>query len=129
MNNIIKHMKKEFIVSKIEMDGRLEDNCPYVCVTLTDTKGNFYPSRRQRRFTENIFGVTAVPMTSLDDLKNLPKKISDLIERAFRGEGNNDESQESTTIRLGSDEFKELRIKKGDKLVLEFRISNNDIQI
>jgi len=74
MNNKIKHMKKEFIVSKIEMDNRLEDNCPSVCVTLTDTKSNFYPSRRQRRFPENIFGVTAVPITSLDDLKNLPKK-------------------------------------------------------
>src|SRR5574341_2544838 len=121
-------MKKEFIVSKIEME-RLGDNCHPVSVTLIDTKANFYPSRRQRRFPENIFGVTAVPITSLDDLKNLPKKISDSIERAFRGEGNNDESQESTTIRLGSDEFKELGIKKGDKLVLEFRISNNEIQV
>jgi hypothetical protein len=76
-----------------------------------------------------MFGVTAVPITSLDDLKNLPKKISDSIERAFRGEGNNDESQESTIIRLGPDEFKALGIKKGDKLVLEFRISNDGITI
>jgi hypothetical protein len=65
-------MKKEFIVSNIEEIS--DDDSPYVSVTLNDTKGNFYPSRRQRRFPENIFGVTAVPITSLDDLKNLPKK-------------------------------------------------------
>jgi len=118
-------MKKEFIVSKIE---RLEDDSPYLYVTLTDTKGHFYPNRRQRRFPETLFGVAAVPITSLDDLKNLPKKISDTIERALRGNDNN-ESQESTTLRFDSREFKDLEIKKGDKVILEFKISNNYIQV
>jgi hypothetical protein len=49
-------MKKEFIVSKIEGS---DDDSSYVYVTLTYTKGNFYPSRRKRGFPENIFGVTA----------------------------------------------------------------------
>lgn len=113
-------MKKEFVVSKIESS---QEEHPYVHVTFTDTKSNFSPTRRQRRFPENPVGVAAIPITSIDDLKNLPKKISDSIERAFRGDNT---SQESTTFKINSREFEKLEVKKGDKVILEFKISNND---
>jgi hypothetical protein len=65
-------VKKEFIISKIETS---QDGSPYVYIVLTDTRSNFIPTRRQQGFHENPFGVAAIPITSLDDLKNLPKKI------------------------------------------------------
>jgi hypothetical protein len=117
--------KKEFIVSKIETS---KDNSPYVYVSIY-TKGNFSPSRRQQGFRENPFGVTAIPITSLDDLKNLPKKISDAIESTL-GDGRNNISSESTTLKMNIREFEELGIKIGDKVTLEINISknnNNDI--
>ena len=115
--------KKEFIVSKIETS---KDNSPYVYVSIY-TKDHFSPTRRQQGFPENPFGVAAIPITSLDDLKNLPKKISDTIESAF-GRGRSDISSESTTFKMNVREFEELGIKNGDKVTLEINISrNNDI--
>jgi hypothetical protein len=116
-------MKKEFIVSKIDSS---QDGSPYVYVVLTDTRGNFIPTRRQQGFPENPFGVASIPITSLDDLKNLPKKISDAIEDAFRGSRNNI-SPESTTFKMNTREYEELGIKIGDKIILEITISTNDI--
>ena len=116
-------MKKEFIVSKIETS---QDGSPYLYVVLTDTRGNLNPTRRQQGFPENPFGVAAIPITSLDDLKNLPKKISDAIEGAFRGDRNN-MSSESTIFKLTAREYEDLGIKIGDKITLEITISNNDI--
>ena len=113
--------KKEFIVSKIETS---KDNSHYVYVSI-NTKGDFSPTRRQQGFPENPFGVAAIPITSLDDLKNLPKKISDAIESAFGGDRNN-MSSESTTFKMNVREFEELGIKKGDKVTLEINISNNN---
>jgi hypothetical protein len=117
-------MKKEFIVSKIDTS---QDDSPYVYVVLTDTRGNFTPTRRQQGFPENLFGVASIPITSLDDLKNLPKKISDAIEGAFRGDRNNISSG-STTFKMTTREYEDLGIKTGDKITLEFTISNNDIR-
>lgn len=118
-------MKKEFIVSKIETSP---DGSAYFHVVLTDTGSNFSPTRRQQKFPENPFGVAAIPITSLDDLNNLPKKISDAIERAFRGDSsNNTSSPESTAFNMNSTEFEELGIKIGDKVTLEIKICNNDI--
>lgn len=115
--------KKEFIVSKIETS---KDNNPYVYVSIYP-KEHFSPTRRQQGFPENPFGVAAIPITSLDDLKNLPKKISDAIESAF-GRGRSDISLESTTFKMNVREFEELGIKNGDKVTLEINISrNNDI--
>jgi hypothetical protein len=115
--------KKEFIVSKIETSN---DNSPYVYVSI-NTKGDFSPTRRQQGFPENPFGVAAIPITSLEDLKNLPKKISDAIESAFGGDKNNI-SSESTTFKMSIREFEELGIKVGDKVTLEINTStNNDI--
>ncbi|MFB5600189.1 MAG: hypothetical protein ACE5SW_08195 [Nitrososphaeraceae archaeon] len=113
--------KKEFIVSKIETS---KDDSPYVYVSIY-TKDNFYPTRRQQGFPENPFGVAAIPITSLEDLKNLPKKISDTIESAFGGSRNN-RSLESTTFKMHLNEFEELDLKIGDKINLEINISNNN---
>ena len=118
-------MKKEFIISKIESS---HDGNPYVYLVLTDTKGNFTPRRREKGFPENPFGVAAIPITSLDDLKNLPKKISDAIEGAFGGSGGNNISSGSTTFKMSTKEYQELDIKTGDKVSIEFKISNNHIE-
>jgi hypothetical protein len=118
-------MKKEFIVSNIETS---QDGSPYVYVVLTDTRGDFTSTRRQKGFPENPFGVAAIPITSLDDLKNLPKKISDAIEGAFRGDRNNISSG-STTFKMTTREYEELGIKTGDKITLEIELSNNDISV
>ena len=117
-------MKKEFIVSNIETS---QDGSPYVYVALTDTRGDFTSTRRQKGFPENPFGVAAIPITSLDDLKNLPKKISDAIEGAFRGDRNNISSG-STTFKMTTREYEDLGIKTGDKITLEIELSNNDIR-
>ena len=101
---------------------------PYVHVILTDTGIHFSPTRRQQKFPENPFGIASIPITSLDDLKNLPKKISDAMEHAFRGDGNNT-SPESTTFKMNSTEFEELGIKVGDKVTVEIEICNNDIGV
>jgi hypothetical protein len=113
--------KKEFIVSKIETSN---DSSPYVYVSI-NTKDDFSPTRRQQGFPENPFGVAAIPITSLEDLKNLPKKISDAIESAFGG-GKNNISSEPTTFKMSIREFEELGIKVGDKITLEINISNNN---
>ena len=119
-------MKKEFIISKIEAS---QDGSPYLYVVLTDTRGNFTSTRRQQGFPENPFGVAAIPITSLDDLKNLPKKISDAIEGAFGGGGrNNISSSESTIFKMNAREYEELGVKVGDKVTLEIKICNNDIK-
>src|SRR5829696_7001855 len=115
--------KKEFIVSKIETS---KDSSSFVYVSI-DTKSNFSPTRRQQGFPENPFGVAAIPITSLDDLKNLPKKISDAIEGAFRGDRNNISSG-STTFKMTTREYEDLGIKIGDKITLEIELSNNDIR-
>ncbi len=115
--------KKEFIISTIETS---KDSSSYVYVSI-NPKGYFSPTRRQQGFPENPFGVAAIPITSLDDLKNLPKKISDAIENAFGGSRDNI-SSESTIFKMNVREFEELGIKIGDKVNLEINISNkNDI--
>ena len=116
-------MKKEFIVSKIETS---QDGSPYLYIMLTDTRGNFTSTRRQQGFPENPFGVATIPITSLDDLKNLPKKISDAIEGAFGGSRNGISSSESTTFKMNTREYEELGIKIGDKITLEFKICNTN---
>jgi hypothetical protein len=103
---------------------------PYVYVVLTDTRGSFIATRRQAGFPENHFGMTttAIPITSLDDLKDLPKKISEAIEGAFRSGSSRDDksSRDSTVFKTNATEFEELGIKIGDKITLEIKISNNN---
>jgi hypothetical protein len=116
-------MKKEFVLSKIETT---EDGSGYIFVVLNDARGNFTPTRRQQGFPENPFGIAAIPITSLDDLENLPKKISDAINGAFLG-GSNGSSSDSTTFKMNEREFEELGVRLGDKVTLEINISNGDI--
>jgi hypothetical protein len=113
-------MKKEFVVCKIVAP---EDGSPYISIVLIDTKGNFTPTRRQQGFPENPFGIAAIPISSLDDLKNLPKKISDAMNAAFSGSSNNT-SSDSTVFKMTQKEFQELDIKIGDKITLEIKTSN-----
>ena len=116
-------MKKEFIVSKVEVP---QDGGPYICLVLTDIKGNFTRTRRQQGFPENPFGIATIPISSLDDLRNLPKKISDAINAAYSSSDNNI-PYDSTTFKMTQKEFQELGIKEGDKVTIEFKISNIDI--
>ena len=116
-------MKKEFIVSKVEVP---QDGGPYICVVLRDIKGNYTPTRRQQRFPENPFGIAPIPITSLDDLRNLPKKISDAINAAYSSSDNNI-PYDSTTFKMTQEEFQELGIKEEDKVTIEIKISNSDI--
>lgn len=117
-------MKKEFIVLKIEApdDGSLD-----VYVVLADTKANFTATGRQEKFPENHFGIAAIPITSLDDLKNLPKKISEAIESTFSGSSRkNMSSPEPTIFKMKRREYDELGIKPGDKINLEITIFNDN---
>jgi hypothetical protein len=116
-------VKKEYIVSKIETP---QEGSPYLYLVLTDPKRNFASSRRQQGFPEKPFGVAAIPITSLDDLKDLPKKISDAIEGAF-GNGRTNTS-ESTIFKMNTSEYEELGIKEGDKITVEMKISNKDME-
>ena len=116
-------MKKEFIVSKVEAP---QDGGPYICVVLTDIKGNYIRTRREQRFPENPFGIATIPITSLDDLNNLPKKISDAINATY-GSSDNNAPYDSTTVNMTQKEFQELSIEVGDKITLEIKISNSDI--
>lgn len=115
-------MLKEFVVSKIET---LQEDKSYLYIMLTDTKSNFSSTRRQRKFPEKPFGFAAIPVTSLDDLKNLPKRISDSIEKSFHGDDNNELGY--TTFKISLAEFEALGVEKGDKVMLEIKISNSDI--
>jgi hypothetical protein len=117
-------MKKEFVVSKVEAP---QDGGPYICIVLTDIKGNFTRTKRQQGFAENPFGIATIPITSLDDLNNLPKKISDAINAVYGSSDNNNAPYDSTTLKMTQQEFQELGIKKGDKITLEIKISNSDI--
>jgi formylmethanofuran dehydrogenase subunit D len=56
----------------------------------------------------------------------LPKKISDAIEGAF-GNGRNNTS-ESTIFKMNTSEYEELGIKEGDKITVEMKISNKDME-
>jgi hypothetical protein len=116
-------MKKEFIVSKVEVP---QDGGPYICLVLTDIKGNFTRTRRQQGFPENPFGIATIPISSLDDLRNLPKKISDAINAAYSSSDNNI-PYDSTTFKMTQKEFQELGIKEGDKVTMEIKISNSGI--
>ena len=116
-------MMKEFIVSKVEVP---QDGGPYICLVLTDIKGNFTRTRRQQGFPENPFGIATIPISSLDDLRNLPKKISDAINAAYSSSDNNI-PYDSTTFKMTQKEFQELGIKEGDKVTMEITISNSGI--
>jgi formylmethanofuran dehydrogenase subunit D len=61
-------------------------------------------------------------------LKDLPKKISEAIEGAFRSDSSihDKSSRDSIVFKMNAREFEELGIKIGDKITLEIKISNNN---
>ena len=114
-------MKKEFVVSKIETP---EDGSHYIYLVLTDTRGNYNPIRRNQGIPENHFGIATIPITSLEDLKNLPKKISEAINGALAS-GSNSKPSDSVVFKLSEREYQELDIRMGDKVTLEIKISGS----
>ena len=105
-------MKKESIISKIETS---QDGSPYIYLVLTDTRSNFTPTRRHKDSLKILFGVAAIPITSSDDLKNLPEKIHNAIEGAFSGGSSKDNlSSESASSKTNPSEYEQLGIKIGD---------------
>jgi hypothetical protein len=78
-------VKKELIISKIETSQDIGRS-----LLLEGNKDSM----------KILFGVAAIPITSSDDLKNLPKKIYDVIEGAFSGGSSKDNlSSESPPLR------------------------------
>jgi hypothetical protein len=88
-----------------------QDGSPYVYAVLTDTRSNFTPTRRQQGFPENPFGSATIPITSLYDLKNLPKKISNAIEGALSGSSKDSITSKSATFKMKTSEYEQLGIK------------------
>ena len=115
-------MKKELIISKIETS---QEGSPYIYLVLTDTRSNFTPTRRHKDSLKILFGVAAIPITSSDDLKNLPKKIYDVMEGAFSGGSSKDNFIRISPSKTNPSEYKQLGIKIGDKITLEIKRSNN----
>ena len=104
-------MKKELIISKIETS---QDGSPYIYLVLTDTRSNFTPTRDNKDSMKILFGVAAIPITSSDDLKNLPEKIHNAIEGAFSGGSKDNLSSESASSKMNPSEYGQLGIKIGD---------------
>ena len=64
-------MKKDCIISKIEAS---QDGSPYVYVTFSDP--NDYKSGAEK--PQNSFGANMMAFNSPEDMKNLPKAMSDI---------------------------------------------------
>ena len=93
-------MKKELIISKIETSQDIGRS-----LLLEGNKDSM----------KILFGVAAIPITSSDDLKNLPEKIHNAIEGAFSGGSSKDNlSSESASSKTNPSEYEQLGIKIGD---------------
>ena len=103
-------MKKEFILSKIEM---VHDGSPYVYVGFVAP--NDSSSREARQ--QNPFGPKAMAFTSPEDLmKNLPKAMGN-ITGMMGGGGLGD----SLTFKLSMREYEDMGLKVGDKVSIEIK--------
>jgi hypothetical protein len=102
-------MKKEFILSKIEM---LHDGSPYVYVGFVAPNDSKSEGRQQ-----NPFGPKAMAFTSPEDLmKNLPKAMGN-ITGMMGGGGLGD----SLTFKLSMREYEDMGLKVGDKVSIEIK--------
>ena len=100
-------MKKEFILSKIEM---VHDGSPYVYVGFVDHKDSKSGEGRQ----QNPFGPKAMAFTSPEDLmKNLPKAMGNI--KGMGGGGLGD----SLTFKLSMREYEDMGLKVGDRVSIE----------
>lgn len=102
-------MKKEFILSKIEM---VHDGSPYVYVGFVDPNDSKSEARQQ-----NPFGPKAMAFTSPEDLmKNLPKAMGN-ITGMMGGGGFSD----SLTFKLSMREYEDMGLKVGDRVSIEIK--------
>ena len=103
-------MKKEFILSKIEM---VHDGSPYVYVGFVAPNDSKSGEGRQ----QNPFGPKAMAFTSPEDLmKNLPKSMGN-ITGMMGGDGLGD----SLTFKLSMREYEDMSLKVGDKVSIEIK--------
>jgi len=102
-------MKKEFILSKIEM---VHEGSPSVYVGFVDPNGSKSEGHQQ-----NPFGPKAMAFTSPEDLmKNLPKAMGN-ITGMMGGGGPTD----SLTFKLSMREYEDMGLKVGDKVSIEIK--------
>ena len=103
-------MKKEFILSKIEM---VHNGSPYVYVGFVAPNDSKSGEARQ----QNPFGPKAMAFTSPEDLmKNLPKAMGN-ISGMMGGGGLGD----SLTFKLSMREYEDMGLKVGDKVSIEIK--------
>jgi hypothetical protein len=103
-------MKKEFILSKIEM---VHDGSPYVYLGFVAPNDSKSGEGRQ----QNPFEPKAMAFTSPEDLmKNLPKAMGN-ITGMMGGGGLGD----SLTFKLSMREYEDMSLKVGDKVSIEIK--------
>ena len=103
-------MKKEFIISKIEM---VHGGGPYVYIGFVNPNDSKSGEARQ----QNPFGPKAMAFTSPEDLmKNLPKAMGN-ITGMMGGGGLGD----SLTFKLSMREYEDMGLKVGDKVSIEIK--------
>ena len=103
-------MKKEFILSKIEM---VHDGSPYVYLGFVAPNDSKSEEGRQQK----TFAPTAMAFTSSEDLmKNLPKAMGN-ITGMMGGGGLGD----SLTFKLSMREYEDMSLKVGDKVSIEIK--------
>ena len=103
-------MKKEFILSKIEM---VHDGSPSVYVGFVDPNGSKSEGHQQ-----NPFGPKAMAFTSPEDLmKNLPKAMGNITGMMGGGGGLGD----SLTFKLSMREYEDMGLKVGDRVSIEIK--------
>ncbi len=102
-------MKKEFILSKIEM---AREGSPSVYVGFVDPDGSKSEGRQQ-----NTFGPKAMAFNSPEDLmKNLPKAMGNIT--GMMGGGN---LGDSLTFKLSMREYEDMGLKVGDRVSIEIK--------
>ena len=103
-------MKKEFILSKIEM---VHDGSPYVYVGFVAPNDSKSEEGRQ----QNPFGPKAMAFTSPEDLmKNLPKAMGNIT--GMTGSGG---LGDSLTFKLSMREYEDMSLKVGEKVSIEIK--------
>jgi hypothetical protein len=111
-------LKKEFVISKIEAS---QDGSPYIFITFTDP--NDYKSGERKQ--QNPFGSNVTAFTSPEDLmKNLPKAMGDISKMIAGGTGGGGLT-DSPTFKVSMNEYEDLGIKVGDKVLIEIKKSDN----
>lgn len=92
-------MKKEYVVSEI---AAAPDGAPYVLVSLRDPKD-------MRERPQSPFGSQVANFKSMDEVfRNLGRTLTTQLAGGF-----------ATVIKLGLNEYEELNVKVGDRLVLD----------